>query len=413
MSVADDVSTVPIAVVGGVYREWCMRPAWREIYGSAGRAASAIASMGAPVELHSYLDPLAREVMESRGALEGFEVRPTTPIARSVTFDYHHGLETPRIHGTANSQPPLVVRADRIVRFGMMEGDAVVHGDSVVFDPQDAVAPQAFAANGSTARQLAVVLNRHEAALLTGLTDAPVDQMAEALIRQSTAQVVIIKQGPMGALVHDGRSAQSIPAYRSSSVWKLGSGDNFVAHFAHRWLHEGRPAAESADLASRATAYYCQTRGFATAMGLEGFNPAPIAASPAYRAGRRPTVYLAGPFFTLAQLWLVEQARADLSGMGLQVFSPYHEVGHGSADDVVALDLAGIDKADLMFAVGDGMDSGTIYEIGYARAKGKPVVMYSENESDENKKLMQGSGCILRDDYVSAVYETLWTACAL
>lgn len=409
---AGDVSIAPIAVVGGVYREWCMRPAWREIYGSAGRAASAIASMGAPVELHSYLDPLAWEVMESRGALEGFEVR-TTPIDHPITFEYHHGLETPRIRGAGDSHPPLMVRAEHVVRFGMLEGDAVVHGDRVVFDPQDAVAPQAFAANGSTARQLAVVLNRHEAALLAGLPGAPADQMAEALIQQGTAQVVIIKQGPMGALVHDGRSAQSIPAYRSSSVWKLGSGDNFVAHFAHRWMHEGRSAAESADLASRATAYYCQTRGFATPSGLEGFRPAPVDASPAYQAGRRPTVYLAGPFFTLAQLWLVEQARADLSAMGLRVFSPYHDVGHGSAEDVVMLDLAGIDTADLVFGIGDGMDSGTVYEIGYARAKGKPVVMYSENESDENKKMMRGSGCVLRDDYVSAIYETLWTACAL
>jgi nucleoside 2-deoxyribosyltransferase len=124
-------------------------------------------------------------------------------------------------------------------------------------------------------------------------------------------------------------------------------------------------------------------------------------------------VYLAGPFFTLAQLWLVEQARADLTAMGLRVFSPYHDVGHGSAEDVVMLDLAGIDTADLVFAIGDGMDSGTVYEIGYARAKGKPVVMYAENESDENKKMMRGSGCVLHDDYVSAIYETLWTACAL
>lgn len=230
-----------------------MRPAWREIYGSAGRAASAIASMGAPVALHSYLDPLAQQVMESRGALEGFEVH-STPIDRSITFDYHHGLETPRIHGRGDSRAPLTVDADRIVRFGLMEGDAVVHGDMVVFDPQDAETPKAFSANGSSARQLAVVLNRHEAALLTGLIDVPTEQVAEALIRQGMAQVVIIKQGPMGALVHDGRSVQSIPAYRSQSVWKLGSGDNFVAHFAYRWMHEGRSAGACPDFCVRGIA---------------------------------------------------------------------------------------------------------------------------------------------------------------
>jgi nucleoside 2-deoxyribosyltransferase len=110
---------------------------------------------------------------------------------------------------------------------------------------------------------------------------------------------------------------------------------------------------------------------------------------------------------------MVEQARADLGAMGLKVFSPYHDVGHGSADDVVLKDLDGIDKADMVFAIGDGLDSGTIYEIGYARAKNKPVVMYCENESTENKKMMQGSGCTLCNDYVSAVYKTLWTAASL
>lgn len=401
-----------IAVVGGVYQERCMWPAWREVFGSAGRAASAMASMGAEVELYSYLDSLALEVVESRGALEGFKVR-STPISRCFTFDYHHCLEAPRIHGPKATCPPLTVTEERIVRFGLMEGDAVVHGDRVVYDPQDVVAPRDFGENGSSARYLALVLNRREAEVLSGLANASADEMGRALIRRAGAQVVVIKQGPIGALVRDTDSAQSVPAYRSRSVWKLGSGDNFAAHFAFRWMIEGKSAAESADLASRATAYYCQTRGFATPAALAGFSPEPIIPSAAYRAGRRPNVYLAGPFFTLNQLWLVEQARTDLRNMGLEVFSPYHEVGHGSAKDVVRLDLAGIDAADVVFGIGDGMDSGTVYEIGYARAKDKPVVMYCENESVEDQKMMQGSGCLVCDDYVSAIYETLWTACAL
>ena len=53
------------------------------------------------------------------------------------------------------------------------------------------------------------------------------------------------------------------------------------------------------------------------------------------------------------------------------------------------------------------------YEIGYARAWNKPVVVYCENEIADDKKMMQGSGCRLCNDFVSAVYETLWIACAL
>lgn len=401
----------PIAVVGGVYRERCLRPSWTEIFGSGGRAASAMSSMGAAIELHSYLDPLASDVLSARAELEDFTIRPT-PIERSMTFEYDHGLDTPRIYGSGEACESLSVIADRIVRFGLMEGDAVVHGRQVVYDPQDAFAPKPFGANGSTASQLAIVLNRREAELLTGSTGTSDEQLAQILLQQSAAQVVVLKLGPFGSFVCERSSAHYVPAYQSQRVWKIGSGDNFAAHFAFHWLHEYRQAAESADLASRATAYFCQTRGFATPDALSAFNPGPIGPSVDYRAGRKPRVYLAGPFFTLAQLWLIEQARGNLSGVGLDVFSPYHDVGHGCADDVVLQDLAGIDAADIVFAVADGLDSGTIYEVGYARAKAKPVVVYCENESDESKKMMDGSGCILCDDYVTAIYQTFWTACS-
>lgn len=408
MNQTDSDST---AVVGGVYREMCMRPTWREIFGSAGRAASAIASMGGTVTLHACLDSLAQEIMAVRAALESFTIN-STEISHSVTFEYDHGLSTPRIHGIDSSTPTLQVEAGNVLRFGVIEGDAVTHGERVVYDPQDAVSPKNYYSNGSTAKELALILNRHEAMLLTGLKDSSVTAMAESLLESKQANVVIIKQGPQGALVHDGRNVDQIPAYFSQNVWKIGSGDTFVGHFAYRWMHEGQSAAESADLASRATAYYCQTRGFPTPESLKSFNPKPIKPSISFCSGKMPRVYLAGPFFSLAQLWLIEQARGDLRSMGMTVFSPYHEVGHGSAEDVVKLDLEGIDNADIVFAIGDGMDAGTVYEIGYARAKGKPVVMYCENESAENKKMMEGSDCQICADYVSAIYRTLWVACS-
>lgn len=389
-----------------------MRPHWQEIFGSGGRAASAIASMGIAVDLHSYFDALTLDVLQGRSALEGMRVFPTA-IERAVAFEYHHGLETPRIYGVKEQSPPFRVSADDIVCFGMLEGHPIVHGDRVVYDPQNASNPKPFKTNGSTARELAVILNRHEAGLLSGMPNAPAQDMAAALLEQNSANVVVIKLGPLGALVYDGNSAHVVPAYHSDRVWKIGSGDNFVGHFGYRWLYERRNAAESADLASRATAYYCQTKGFATPRTFATYSPQPVTPSKRYVEGRRPTVYLAGPFFTLAQLWIIEQARADLSALGFTVFSPYHDVGHGSAEDVVLQDLGGIAASDIVFAIADGLDSGTIYEIGYARARDKPVVMYCENESPENMKMMQGSGCAICTDYVSAVYQALWLATAL
>lgn len=225
--------------------------------------------------------------------------------------------------------------------------------------------------------------------------------------------MVVIKMGPQGALVwHQGASHQ-IPAYETSRVWKIGSGDQFVANFAYAWLEEERNPVDAADRASRATAYYCQNRGFPGPADLDAYKPTPMEVSERFKGGRRPQVYLAGPFFTLGQLWVVEQARNALYEMGLDVFSPYHDVGLGSADEVVEQDVQGIHKCDLLLAIGDGMDPGTIFEVGYARSIGKPVIVYVENESTESVKMMVGTDCFMRNDFVSAIYQAAWVGAKL
>jgi hypothetical protein len=47
------VSSTYIDVVGGVYREACTRPGWKEIFGSASRAAAAMVTMGSKCRLHT------------------------------------------------------------------------------------------------------------------------------------------------------------------------------------------------------------------------------------------------------------------------------------------------------------------------------------------------------------------------
>jgi nucleoside 2-deoxyribosyltransferase len=350
--------------------------------------------------------------MSSRAVLESFAFHPSE-ITRTPSFEYDHGLGVPRIENVEAAAPHLAVKDELVVRFGMLEGDAIVHGDRVVYDPQNAKSPQPYRQNGSTARELAVVLNRSEAELLTGLHSASVAELARAVLNKESASVVVIKQGAMGAYVDDGALSKSIPAYRSSHVWKIGSGDCFAAHFAASWLVNRQTAADSAELASKATAFYCDTRGMPTVEDLAAWAPKPIVPSQRFIDGYKPLVYLAGPFFTLADLWMVNEARSSLIATGLRVFSPYHDVGYGSADDVVVKDLDAIESCDLLLAIADGMDPGTIYEAGYARAKKKPVVVYSESEPEEAKKMMQGSECEMCDDFVTAIYQTLWTGCAL
>ncbi len=85
-----------ITVVGGVYRERCMRPAWDDIYGSAGRAATAISRFGGQVELHACFDNDTKVVLDARATFEGFDLNPTITDS-NFTFEYIHGLSTPDV----------------------------------------------------------------------------------------------------------------------------------------------------------------------------------------------------------------------------------------------------------------------------------------------------------------------------
>lgn len=395
-----------LTIVGGIYREVCLRPQWDEVYGSAGRAASAVARLGGQVTLHGYLDAALQPILECRAADEGFSLS-ITPLPRSGAFHYSHGLSVPWIE-QPERQPSLSVRADHVLRFGMVESTAIVDAEYAVFDPQNVTETESFGANGSRARHLALVLNLTEARSLLQQFDLTPEQMAAELASQHAAEVVVLKMGPKGALVHHEGAIQCVPAYATSRVWKIGSGDQFAANFAYAWMEERRSPLEAADRASRSAAFYAQHRRYPDVQELDAFAPVPLLLSDTYLQGQVPTVYLAGPFFTLGQLWVVEQARNCLLDMGLDVFSPYHDVGPGPAEMVVGKDIEGIHRSQVMLAIADGLDSGTIFEVGYARSRGIPVVMYAENVSPEDLKMMEGTDCFLRDDFVSAIYQTAW-----
>ncbi len=374
----------------------------------------AIANMGTDVVLHSYMGQHAIDVFEERAAwLEGFSTMPTK-VDGIVAFRYLYDLDVPVISGVPDVEyPPLQVDADKVVRFGMLEGDAVVNADWAVYDPQNVRKGKPFGANGSRANHLALVMNSWEAGHMAGMPGEHPSMTAPALAHQQGAEVVVVKMGPHGAFVWTATGTTQVPAFRTGHVWKVGSGDCFVAHFANEWMHNGKSPAEAALIASRATAYYVETQGLITPVQLNDYAPQAIGLSVGYRAGEVRQVYLAGPFFDLSQVWMVEQARNVLQEMGLKVFSPYHDIGLGEADDVVAKDLEAIHASHLVMAIADGFDPGTVYEIGYARALGKPVVVYSERHKGEGLKMMEGSECTICNDFTTAIYSTLWEAVAL
>ena len=286
-----------------------------------------------------------------------------------------------------------------------MERDAICHGNRVVYDPQSPNRPQPYYANGSTAKELAVIMNHQEASLLSG-GDNP-----NKLFENESTKIIIIKNGPQGALLyHRSGNILSIPSYMTETVFSVGSGDVFSAFFTYFWAEKGEDPCDSALKASKAVALYVSSNGALSQIDeslIEGFNEPLV---PANIKSIEKKIYLAGPFFTLSDRWFVEEALRHFTAMEISVFSPFHDIGIGCAEKVYSADIEGLKSCDVIFANLCGLDVGTIYEIGYARACGKPVVVFIQNYKKENLTMVIGGDCKIFEDYTSAVYNAVWEA---
>jgi nucleoside 2-deoxyribosyltransferase len=80
------------------------------------------------------------------------------------------------------------------------------------------------------------------------------------------------------------------------------------------------------------------------------------------------------------------------------------------ADKIAREDLAGLEKCTAVLAVLDGNDPGTIFEIGYARKAGIPVVILAESSKNSDLTMLTGSDCLTTDDLSTAVYHAVWSA---
>jgi nucleoside 2-deoxyribosyltransferase len=321
-------------------------------------------------------------------------------IDEDIAFHYLHPLGIPDLIGATNvCRRPLSAAGDVVLRFGFVEGEAVVTANRAVYYPQNASEVLHFADNGSTAEELAIVLNQSELEASVGLGGA------EELRARCKSDVVVVKSGPNGAIVLDRSGSRWIPAYASRTIFKIGSGDIFSAAFAHFWGEGRLDPGEAADLASRAVANYVETRN----VQIDAASLHPRIAQPS--TAKRNRIYLAGPFFTLAQRWLIEEARRCIEMLGCDTFSPVHDVGIvGSAVSIAGADLAGLEKCGAVFAVVDGEDAGTLFEVGYARKLGIPVVALAENTRTESLTMLEGSGCEVVSDFTTAVYQAMWAA---
>jgi len=133
------------------------------------------------------------------------------------------------------------------------------------------------------------------------------------------------------------------------------------------------PPVAAADYASQAVATYVESEN----LPLLAINGTDQKRHPIKLAGGN--VYLAGPFREIGQRVIINEARKVMTDLGMLVFSPVHDIGHGPANKVVKQDLKAIRNCDAVFAIVSGSSPGTLFEVGYAVAQNKPVFCVAQN----------------------------------
>jgi hypothetical protein len=380
-----------VEIAGGLYRELCEVPPWHADFGSGGRAAAALSCLAPGSTLHTYAhDPNSLGITMLKAMGIKVHAHPSSVV---LAFAYFHPLSRPYIEPPPNkisAQLPFLVSGDTVLRFGFLEGDSVVNAERAIYDPQSAVNPQPFAANGSTAQELALVMNEDELSGMTGTSDAA-DGVRKAMQAQNAA-VVVVKQGIRGALVLDREgTAARVPPYRSARVFKIGTGDVFSALFAYYWGEARLPAAEAADIASRSVAAYCSTQQLPLLPGaIDHLLPVGGAIV--------GPVLLEGRVNTLGRRYVMEEARFRLNELGVSVICPALELP--PPDDL------GQYAAVLTMVDGIGADLSALLHVAHAARI--PIVALAEAADDRVLASLHKIGAEVTNDFASSLYFAAW-----
>lgn len=386
-----------IVVAGGTYTELCNEPDCRDIAGSGLRAASVLRNV-VETKLVSAIEPefeaAANAIVAGRKITAEWVNRD-----RGVGFVYRTPLSGPVLH-TASGDP-VHAEGDVVLAFGMVESTVTSKSKRLVLDPQQPkdLSPRPMR-EGHETEALAIVANIAETLALTGADS--LEEGARQLLARESADVVITKCAARGALVTTADEQVLVPPFPTERVWPIGSGDVFAAGFAFAWGVQKANPVDAAGAGSLAASRWCSTQDLE--FTAADFAPASTPKLPA-AAGR---IYLAAPFFTIAQRWFVDLARDATQTLGGTVFSPLHDIGRGGPE-VADLDIAALRDSSAVLALLDGLDTGTTFEAGWASRHGIPIVVFSEKHDADELKMLRGTGGIeIYDDLSTAVYRSIW-----
>lgn len=389
-------------IVGGTYLEVCEETGTfespRVLLGSGLRAAAVLRDVAPGLVLDTAIDEQLAAEARTIATTLALNVR-WRERSEPISFHYWTPLSAPTISGPSAKSPAAEINDGLALAFGMIESETTAVVDGLVFDPQQPRDLQPIGQLQSLkAGRLAIVANSAETRAMACEHDLSV--AAYKLRKSMSADVVITKQAARGALVTTARGQELVGPWPTPHVWPIGSGDVFAAGFAWAWLQAGAEPVEAARAGSHAASRWCARQSLD--LTRADFEPSEGELAP--KDGR---VYLAAPFFSLGQRWLVELVRDSLQNLGGQVFSPLHDVGR-SGDSVARQDLQGLEQCSAMLALLDEADPGSMFEAGWAERAQLPTVVFSENPNSEELKMVRGTGARVTSDLPSAVYQALW-----
>ena len=399
-------NTLTATIVGGSYKEVCdLYDDKPHLKGSGIRALEVFLEFGwnGFLSFHSCIGK-NKPILESLYHRD--DVRLLLTDALDITFFYDHPFRMTSVYPRPDilyaNKKTINAEDENVLVFGMIDADFKIKARKAVFDPQTTVMMPSFRNSGSDAEELVLVLNGSEARALAGCVD--IMQQRDVIFEREQCQALVIKQGAKGAILFRNKNDEGlrIPVYVTPKVNSIGSGDVFTATFAYTWFR-GAALEEAALIASKSVACFVvshEVRGLKTAIHSFDY--------PALSYRHEGQIYLAGPFFSYSQRWLIGQFYRALRNEGIKVFSPLHDVGIGNAEEVTEPDIEGLNASDVVLAVVDGLDSGTLFEIGYAVSKGKKVVAYVQNETKKALQMLEGTHCDIETDFTTAVYKSLW-----
>ncbi len=392
-----------ISVIGGTYREIEYDDISMEIFGSGFRCCKFLLENNVTVKYYSSGNTHVESYLnENKKVYQNFDFK-LIKSEELITFKYSFALDYPRIFPNIlniKKTDEISVTEHNFICFGMLETNFTLNCKKAVYDPQTAVNPRSFKEIGK-AEELVYIVNSHEAKSISGESES--EKIRDYFFKDENVTALIIKNGPFGAKLFYGNKEFSIPSFITDNVSKIGSGDIFTASFGYYWIEKNLSFEECANLASKSTAHFCNSKVYVDARDFEAnfkeFKPNNI---------QEKQIYLAAPFFSIAELILVDKIRSAFIDFGVKVFSPFHDIGLGDDETIAKKDLEGIKNSDIIFAVFDNLDSGTLIESGFSIAMDKKIIGYHRTCNQSDLLMLKPGKIGLFNNLTTAIYHTIW-----